>query len=101
MNQKALKTLEYDKIIHRLTGHAASPEQRSAARNYSLPHPSGRLNVPRRRLLTLSDVSIRRAVFPSAVSVISADPSSVSRLAAFSAWANCAKSCLFWRPLTK
>ena len=24
MNQKALKTLEYDKIIHRLTGHAAS-----------------------------------------------------------------------------
>ena len=24
MNQKALKTLEYDKVIHRLTGHAAS-----------------------------------------------------------------------------
>ena len=24
MNQKALKTLEFDKIIHRLTEHAAS-----------------------------------------------------------------------------
>ena len=54
MNQKALKTLEFDKIIHRLTGaRRFRGSQREVLRELvRRHHPSGRLNVPRRRPLT-------------------------------------------------
>ena len=34
MNQKALKTLEFDKIIHILTAHAASEGAKEMCRNW-------------------------------------------------------------------
>ena len=99
MNQKALKTLEYDKIIHRLTGHAASAGAKERCEKLQ---PSSSLWEIERAQTQTAD-ALRRVYQKGSVSFggISADPSSVSRLAAFSAWANCAKSCLFWRPLTK
>lgn len=72
MNQKALKTLEFDKIIHRLTEHAASVGAKKNVRNLSPSRPSGKLSVLRRRPPTRFAGSGKREVSPSEVSVISA-----------------------------
>lgn len=73
MNQKALKTLEFDKIIHRLTEHAASVGAKKKCTEL-VPVTSlweiERAQTPDRRRAFAG--SGKREVSPSEVSVISA-----------------------------
>ncbi len=57
MNQKVLKTLEYNKIIHQLTGYAASAPGKLLCQNLLPMSDSTRSYRPRPRPATRSPVS--------------------------------------------
>ncbi len=74
MNQKVLKTLEYHKIIEKLTEYAASSQGKGCAGSWSRPRTLRRSSRPRQRPPMPSPGSARREVFPLPGSPTSAAP---------------------------
>ncbi len=74
MNNKALKTLEYTKIIEMLAAHASSPLGKIRCEDLLPPVHRERLNISRNRLRMPCPVCFRKETSTSAVPKISAVP---------------------------